>query len=79
MSSRGGPWGLVLEYPPASSGTGPSLTGCAFTPGLPVSDTGAIDDSGGMTLKVTMSDGALDSARDGDGKVTISGTFHAGR
>ncbi len=68
-------FGGVLEYRPASSGTDLSLAGCAFTPGLPVSGTGAIDDSGGITLKVTTPDAALDYARNGDGKVTISGTF----
>jgi pimeloyl-ACP methyl ester carboxylesterase len=67
--------GGVLSYRPAASGTGLVLAGCAFTTGMAVSGTGSIDADGGISLRVTLPDGALTYARDAAGKVTISGTF----
>ena len=68
-------FGGAIRYRPVKSGTDLVVTGCAFTAGAPVTGTGSIDDSGGITLKVTLPDGTLAYARDADGKVTISGTF----
>ena len=69
-------YGGTLTYRPTDAGTDLELKACEFTDGLPVTGTGAIDDeSGGMKLTITVPDGSLTYARDGDGNRTVSGTF----
>jgi pimeloyl-ACP methyl ester carboxylesterase len=69
-------YGGTLTYAPTDAGTDLTLAGCEFTDGLPITGTGAIDDeSGGLTMTITVPDGRLTYARDGDGNRSVSGTF----
>ena len=69
-------FGGVLEYRPTDAGTDLRLSACEFTDGLPISGTGGIDDeSGVVTLDVTLPGGALTYTGDGEGAATVSGTF----
>ncbi|HVM65498.1 MAG TPA: alpha/beta hydrolase [Acidimicrobiales bacterium] len=67
-------FGGTLTYTPESSGTKLALKACAFTPTLAVSGSGAIDDSGGISLTVPLPGvGVLAYRRDADGKATLTG------
>jgi pimeloyl-ACP methyl ester carboxylesterase len=69
-------FGGTLTYSPTDTGTDLELDGCAFTEGLAQTGTGVVDDeTGGLTLEVTVPDGALTYARDGEGEITVDGTF----
>jgi hypothetical protein len=68
--------GGVLEYRPSATGTALSLRACEFTDGEPVTGDGSIDDdSGVVTLTVTLPDGSLRYRRDGNGADTVRGSF----
>ncbi len=66
-------FGGSLAYTPDSSGTKLAMTGCAFTPGLPVTGTGAVDGSGGISLKATLPGGEVSYTRDSEGAAKVSG------
>ena len=69
-------FGGALTYTATDAGSGLTLSGCEFTDGLAMTGSGAIDDeNGGITLAVEIPDGSLDYARDGDGDLSVSGTF----
>jgi pimeloyl-ACP methyl ester carboxylesterase len=69
-------FGGVLEYTPTDTGTGLRMDACELTDGLPVSGTGTIvDESGAVSLDVTIPDGRLTYADDGGDAVTVTGTF----
>ncbi len=69
-------YGGVLSYTPGDAGTGLRLDACELTDGVPVTGTGAIDDeSGVVTLKVTIPDGDLRYEGDGAADAKVTGTF----
>jgi pimeloyl-ACP methyl ester carboxylesterase len=69
-------YGGTLTYTPTDTGTDLALSGCEFTDGLPMTGKGAIDDeSGGLEMTITVPEGRLAYARDGDGNRSVSGTF----
>ena len=69
-------FGGVLVYTPTDTGTNLRLDACAFTDGLPVSGTGAVDDESGVVrLEVTFRDGALSYEGDGEEITALTGTF----
>ncbi len=69
-------YGGTLTYTPTDTGTDLALSGCEFTEGLPMTGKGAIDDeSGGLEMTITVPEGRLTYARDGDGNRRVSGTF----
>ena len=70
-------FGGTLTYTPGSSGTKLALAGCAFTAGLAATGSGAVDDAGGITLRLKLPGGAVTYARNGDGKVTFAETCAA--
>jgi pimeloyl-ACP methyl ester carboxylesterase len=68
--------GGTLTYTPTDAGADLAFAGCAFTAGMPMTGSGAIDyEAGATSLTVEFPDGSLEYARDGDGNQTIAGTF----
>ena len=69
-------FGGTLTYTPGDAGTSVKLDRCAFTPGLPVTGTGATDDDAGtFVLDATSGGDRLHYERDADGGTTVKGTF----
>ena len=67
--------GGALTYRPGSAGTRVDLAVCAFTPGLAMTGSASLGDDGSFRLSVKIGGQAMLYARDGDGNVSVSGTF----
>ncbi len=69
-------YGGVLVYTPGDTGTALELDACELTDGVPVTGSGAIvDESGVVTLDVTLPGGALRYVGDGADEAKVTGTF----
>jgi pimeloyl-ACP methyl ester carboxylesterase len=69
-------FGGSITYTPGDTGTDLALDKCQFGDGLPMTGTGAFDDeSGDLTLEVTLPDGTLTYTRSGEGELRVTGTF----
>lgn len=69
-------FGGSITYTPTDTGTALTLDRCEFSDGLPMTGTGAFDDdSGDLTLEVTLPDGKLEYRRSGEGELAVTGTF----
>lgn len=68
--------GGSITYTPTDKGTDVALSGCAFTPDLPLTGTGVIDDDAGtFRLDVTSASDHLSYTRAADGSVRVTGTY----
>jgi hypothetical protein len=69
-------FGGTLTYTPDDTGTAVALQDCAFTPGVALTGSGAIDDDAGtFRLDVTGDGDDLRYERDADGNTQVSGTY----
>ena len=69
-------FGGTLTYTPGDAGTTVKLDGCAFTPEVALTGTGATDDDAGtFALDATSGGDTLHYERDADGGTTVKGTF----
>ncbi len=69
-------FGGVLVYTPGDAGTALALDACELTDGMPLSGSGSIDDdSGVVTLDVTLPGGSLRYTGDGAEDAKVTGTF----
>ena len=69
-------FGGVLIYTPTDAGTTLKLDACELTKGVPVTGSGAIaDESGVVTLDVTLPGGAMRYVGDGAGEAKVTGAF----
>jgi pimeloyl-ACP methyl ester carboxylesterase len=69
-------YGGVLVYTPGDTGTALQLDACELTEDVPVTGSGAItDESGLVTLEVTLPGGAMTYKGDGEGEAKVTGTF----
>ncbi|HYO42266.1 MAG TPA: alpha/beta fold hydrolase [Candidatus Limnocylindrales bacterium] len=69
-------FGGVLVYTPGEGGTALRLDACELTDGMPVTGSGSIDDESGIvTLEVTLPDGSLRYEGDGAEEAEVTGTF----
>ena len=72
--------GGTLTYTPTDAGLDLDLAGCAFTPDLAMTGSGTVDDEkGSMTLDVRLPGGRLRYERDGDGNLSVSGSYRGAR
>jgi hypothetical protein len=68
--------GGTLTYRPTDVGVELDLAGCAFTPDLAMTGNGTVDDEeGSMTLDVRLPGGRLRYVRDGDGNLSVTGSY----
>ena len=73
-------FGGSITYTPVDTGTDLTLDACEFTDGLPMTGTGAFDDnSGDMTLDVTIPDGTLKYRHAFEGDLHVTGTFRGAK
>jgi hypothetical protein len=69
-------FGGTLTYTPGDAGTTVTLDGCAFTPDVALTGTGATnDDAGTFKLDATSGGDTLHYQRDADGGTSVKGTF----
>jgi pimeloyl-ACP methyl ester carboxylesterase len=70
-------FGGSITYAPSDAGTDLALDKCEFTDALPMTGTGSFDDdSGGLTLELTLPDGrTLSYNRSGEGERHVTGTL----
>ena len=75
--SAGCDYGGSITYTPIDAGTAVTLNGCEFTPNVPITGTGATNDSSGaFEMNVTSGADTLKYTRDGDGAVHVSGRYN---
>jgi pimeloyl-ACP methyl ester carboxylesterase len=68
--------GGTLTFTPSDTGADLAFAGCAYTAGMEMTGSGAIDyESGATSMTIDIPDGAVVYARDGDGNQTVGGTF----
>ena len=75
--SAGCDYGGSITYTPIDAGTAVTLTGCEFTPNVPITGTGATNDSSGaFEMNVTSGADTLKYTRDGDGAIHVTGRYN---
>ena len=73
-------FGGSITYTPTDTGTDVALEACEFTDGLPMTGTGAFDDeSGDLTLEVTLPVGTLTYTHSYEGELRVTGTFRGAK
>jgi hypothetical protein len=75
--SAGCDYGGSITYTPIDAGTQVALTGCEFTPNVPITGTGSTnDDAGSFEMTITSGLDKLTYTRDGDGAVHVTGRYN---